>query len=350
MINTKPLKKEAARILKQIKPSLAKEGEFLMPSLANKNTVRILRDFQNLPDAVPFSYLNQWRSDLLQVGYAPSDIIPGKTAGTAKHFARNIDNLFKQAEGGLTGEALQSLQAANSYWKLGKERFNSALIKRIAKRNPEYVLPAFIKRGNIADIQEIKKIVGSKAWEDVKGAYIQELLFIQARDTSGILSGKKLQNILTKMTPETIEEIFGKMGTRELRLFANTAMTVQQRAAGGGGMLIQLTQAGAILSLPAFMAGGMTELGVGTTGTILLGPYAMGRIFTNPIGIKWLTEGLITKTGTKEAIRLTPRIIHLIGKDALTKDKMIQKDRELTERIYPTPSLSELRGFGGRGF
>jgi len=356
LVNTKPLKREATRMLKQMTPSLTQQGKValrttkgkvLMPSLANRNTVRMLRDFQNLPDAVPFSYLNQWRSDLLQVGYAPSDLIPGKTAGTAKHLASQIDGLFKQAEGGLTGEALGSLQAANSYWKLGKERFNSALIKRISKKNPEYVLSAFVKRGNVTDIQDIRKLIGPKAWSDVKGAYIQELLFKQAKDTSGALSGKKLQNILTKMSPETMSEIFGKTSARELQLFADTAMAVQQRAKGGGGMLIQLTQAGSILSLPAFVAGGMTEVGAGTTGTILLGPYAMGRIFTNPLGIKWLTEGLITSAGSKEAIRIAPRLIHLIGKEALMMDKAIQRDREIRAA---EPSLPELRGFGGRGF
>jgi len=337
MINTKPLKREATKILKQMTPIT--KGKALMPSLANKSTVRVLRDFQNLPDAVPFSYLNQWRSDLLQVGYAPSDIIPGKTAGMAKYFAGNIDSLFKQAEGGLTGEAAEALQAANSYWRLGKERFNSALIKRIAKKNPEYVLPAFVKRGAIGDIQEVRKIIGPKAWGDVKGAYIQDLLFVQARDASGVLSGKKLQNILTKMTPETMSEIFGKASTKELKLFANTAMAVQQRAAGGGGMLIQLTQAGAILSFPAFVAGGLTEVGAGTTGTILLGPYAMGRIFTNPTGIKWLTEGLITGAGSKEAVRLTPRLIHLIGKEALAKDEVLQKERMAVKQRQQRPAF-----------
>ena len=336
MINTKSLKKEASRMLKQMIPS---KGKALMPSITNQSTVKILRDFQNLPDAVPFSYLNQWRSDLLQVGYAPSDIIPGKTAGIAKHFAGNIDGLFKQAEGGLTGEAAEALQAANSYWKLGKERFNSALIRRIVKRNPESVLSAFVKRGNIADIQEIRKIIGSEAWGKVKGAYIQDLLFVQARDTSGILSGKKLQNILTKMTPETMGEIFGKASTKEIQLFANTAMAVQQRAAGGGGMLIQLTQAGAILSVPAWIVGGKPGIGAGMAGTVLLGPYAMGRIFTSPTGIKWLTEGLITSAGSKEAIRLAPRLIQIVGKEALAKDEVLQKERMAIKQRQQRPAF-----------
>lgn len=332
MINTKSLKKEATRILKQ-------QPQKLMPSLANKSTVRMLRDFQNLPDAVPFSYLNQWRSDLLQVGYAPSDIIPGKTAGMAKHFAGNIDGLFKQAEGGLTGNAAAALKNANSYWRLGKERFNSALIKRIAKRNPELVLPAFIKRGNVADIREVRKLIGTKAWEDVKGAYVQDLLFTQARDVSGILSGKKLQNVLTKMTPETMSEIFGKAGVKELKLFADTAMAVQQKAAGGGGMLIQLTQAGAILSMPAWIMGGRAGMGAGMTGTVLLGPYAMGRIFTSPVGIKWLTEGLTASAGSREAIRLAPRLIHLIGKEALMKDEVLRKERMAAKQRLQRPAF-----------
>lgn len=341
MISTKSLKKEATRLLKQIKPTakIAGKTKELMPSLANKNTIKMLRDFQNLPDAVQASFLNQWRGDLLQVGYAPSDIIPGKTAGMAKHLVGKIDNLFKQAEGGLTGEAAQALGAANSYWRLGKERFNSALIKRIAKKNPEYVLPAFIKRGNIADIQEVRKLIGPRAWEDVRGAYIQDLLFTQARDTSGILSGKKLQNILNKMTPETMIEIFGKASTKEIKLFADTAMAIQQKAAGGGGMLIQLTQAGAILSLPAFVAGGMKEVGAATTTTILLGPYAMGRLFTNPTGIKWLTEGLVTSAISKGAIRLTPRLIHLIGKEALAKDEVLRKERMAVKQRQQRPAF-----------
>lgn len=336
MINTKPLKIEAAKILKQMRPTvetitsevpvesiiLDETGKpftelaeqisktELMPSLKNRSTVKLLRDFQNLPDKVPFSYLQQWRSDLLQVGYQPSDLIPSRTAGTAKHFAKQIDDLFSQAEGGLSDEALVSLQRANQYWRAGKERFNSSLVKAVAAKNPEAVLGRFLKTGDITDIRAMKKIVGPEIWSNVQGAYVRNLLY----GPEGIVTGKKLTTSLHNMGRPTLNELLGPEMTTELHNLANIIQLIEKRPTRiGGGMMIQLRQSGALMQLAGAITATQTQMpGLQTTGLgFLIGPEALAQLFTRPAGIRYFTKGLTTNATSAEAIRLAARITEL---------------------------------------
>ena len=309
-VSTVELKKEAGKMLVRLTPKVGKK--IMMPSLRNKTTVRMLKDFTSLPDEVPFSYLQQWRSDLLQIGYAPTDLIPGKTAGMAKHLAREVDKTFKNAEGGLSGDALNALERANTFWRAGKEKFNSKLIKSLSTQNPEAITKSVFKPGAIQSIRKTRQIIGSKTWEKLKGTYISKLMFKDALDTKGIVNGLKLDTALRNMGQTTIDEIFTKTEQAELRNFVNVLKAIQVRPpALGGGMLIQLTQAGAILDMAAFRGPS-----VGSA-TVLLAPPVMAQLFTRPGGIRWLTKGLVTKPGTKEAMKLATRIMALTAKEKM---------------------------------
>ena len=313
VISTTPLKKEAARLLK--KAQTVVNGKELAPSLKNATTERILNDFAKLPDEVPFSFLQKWRSELMQIGYAPTDLIPGKTAGMAKHLSGVIDGVYSNAEKGLTGDALAALRKANTFWKTGKEKFNDKLIKSLAQKDASALSGVVFKKGAVESIRKVRNVLSKDAWMKLRGTYTSKLLLKDSVGGNGMINGNKLLTNLRNTGKSTLNEIFTKVEQTELKNFAHTLRLVQNRPPGlGGGMLIQLTQAGAIMSLPAALSTGTSALSA-TSGVILLGPSALARIFTNRAGIKWLTDGLVQKRGTKEAIKLTTRLLSLAGKE-----------------------------------
>jgi hypothetical protein len=328
LVSTEPLKKRAATLLKDI-PTDPATGKALIPSLQDNTTTRMLQDFADLPDEVPFSYLQQWRSDLSQVGFAPTDMIPGKSAGLAKHLAKEIDSLFSKAEGGLTGDALEAFRAANTFWKTGKETFNNKFIKALVAKDPEGVVGSIFRKGAIQPIRRTMAMVDAEGRRKLKGSFVNKVIFKEAIAPDGSISGRKLSTILRNYGKETLREVLSRAERKELYRFANVLRMQQQKATGvGGGMLIQLTQAGAILELGgAFATGaGFTKMG----GAILLGPSALSQVFTRPLGIRWLTDGLVTKPGSKAATRLAGRLITLAG-----AENVIRLDSPEVKPEYP---------------
>ena len=340
-VSTVQLKQTAQKILSKIKPETLtqKDAQSLILNKAGQpfkkkttikkerlpsgfkpdpNIVRALNDFIRLPDNVPFSYLQQWRSDLMQVGYAPKDLIPGKTAGVAKHLAKIIGETFDNAEKGLSQEALIALKNANQFWSSGKKIFNNKLIKSLSQKDPALIVDHVFKRNSIGSIKHVKNAVGgeSEAWKGLKGAYASRLIFKDALTPKGVINGNKLTSSLRNMGKETLDEIFTKTEQKELFNFANALKLMQNKDPGlGGGMFIQLAQAGALVELGrvAFTGAGFP----GTAGTVMLTPQVLAQLFTRKGGMKWLSKGLVTKKGTKEAIRLSSRLSTLMAKEEL---------------------------------
>jgi len=323
-INVMPLKKEA---LKQIKKlvTVAKVGGKdveLMGSLKNPTTIRILRDLIRLPNEVPFASLNRWRGSLMEIGFAPNDLIPGQAAGLAKHLSKTIDNLFNKAGKGLSKDGLTALKVANSFWKSGKTKFNSKLIKALANKDPGHITTTLFKPRADAAIRKVKGIVDPDTWKKLRGTYTSKLLLEDSiKPGTDIISGTKLSNSLHKLTKPTMNTIYTKSEQQELRHLATTLKAIQNKPPGvGGGMLVQLSQAGAIIELAGFVGMAGTPF-TKTSAAILVGPAALSQLFTRDTGIKWLTKGLVTKRGTKEAIRLASRLTALVGKENLQEIK-----------------------------
>lgn len=323
-INVIPLKKEAVKQFKKLVTMMKVKGKKveLMPSMKNPSTIRILRDIINLPDEVPFGPLNRWRGNLMEIGFAPNDLIPGQAAGLAKHLSGTIDGLFKQAEKGLSGEGQAALKLANTFWKQGKTKFNSKLIKALANKDPGHITTTIFKPRADAAIRKVKGIVDPATWKKLRGTYTSKLLLEDSiKPGTDIISGTKLGNALRKLTKPTLNTIYTKAEQQELRHLATVLKSIQNKPPDvGGGMLVQLSQAGAIVE--AFGAAGLGGTPfTKASAAILAGPATLSQIFTRDGGIKWLTKGLVTRKGTKEAIKLASRLTALVGEENLLQTK-----------------------------
>ena len=106
-------------------------------------------------------------------------------------------------------------------------------------------------------------------------------------------------------TPDEIERIKG---------IANAAVFARKKAEGGGRMLIQLAQGGALIQiggglLAAGGAAGDSPTAMWTGVGIMVAPEVMARMMLNKTGAKLLTEGLRMPVGSRTVGALSTRIL-----------------------------------------
>ncbi|MDA3834833.1 MAG: hypothetical protein PF495_15715, partial [Spirochaetales bacterium] len=129
--------------------------------------------------------------------------------------------------------------------------------------------------------------------------YVRDVLNKATMKDGSIDGSGLLQRIYSKkggMGEDALKHIFDKNELSQIRGVA-TALKVSQgrQAEGAGGMLIQLTQAGAVAGL----AYGQFPK---AAGVLLIGPKALSSIMLNPIASKWLSTGL-------KAPKITPNVL-----------------------------------------
>ena len=92
--------------------------------------------------------------------------------------------------------------------------------------------------------------------------------------------------------------------------------------------------------------------------TLAIGPLAFAKLATTPNGVKFLTAGFKMKPGASGLVPNAVRMIRLLksmnekeNKQRLARLKLEQRRIRQAKASPPsTPTLGELRGFGGRGF
>jgi len=361
-INTGNLKKEAARMLRVMTPTtteivegvptgilddlgqpITRTGEVskkLAPSLKSKTTSRILKDFANLPDEVPVEYLAQWRSDLLQVGFQGTDIVPGKAKGAAKHLAKEIDSLFDNPALGLNPDARKMMKRANSYWKGGKERFNSKLIKTLTRQladNPEKAVKTVFRPKATEQIRKVKSLTNDKTWKQMKHAYLADLIDSNRVSGQRFVNGTRFEESLNAMGDDALRLIFDKPGElARVRDISDMARMVQESPGGKGAIFVRIMESGAAGSL---ISGYNMKRAIAT----LFAGDAIARFITSKTGRKLLTEGMSLPANSAKAAGYTGRLMSELFKirTELDREKLEQKKKQKKasfEASQPTTS------------
>jgi hypothetical protein len=323
-VDTVDIRKSARRMMREAVIISPVSKKALAPTLRSRTAVRILKDFINLPSEISFAEAQELRSSLsaLSRNLIANDVLPAKMAGVAKTLTKTINESIDKRGYGLTGEALDAFNKANTFYREGKELFNSTLIKSLAKMNPEAIGKAVIKPGQITNIKQLKKVVDKDTFKSITRGYLEDLL--QPDPSTKVIKGKALINKLVEMGNESLNEMFSYSPSIPARLkeFALVAGKVEAgTGVGTGKVLIQLTQGGAALTLAGSALQSMSGGGefpekrlLGAT-TILLGPAMLARMFTNPVMIKWLTTGLQISPASKEGVHLGSRILSQLAKE-----------------------------------
>lgn len=235
-----------------------------------------------------------------------------KRAGTNEEARLNIkktvgllnESMEKSLKDSGQLEALSHWKLGRSLWQESSKNFNNTFIKRLLKQgdparggDPEVLVNKILRNEGVSGIQRAKTGLGGKNspdWKLLQSYYFHTALKDATDPVTKELSGKKLTVALANMGDQSLKEIFTTRQLKKIKGVANALNVIQgKQGAGTGGMFIQLSQAGAIVSVPS------QGLGVAPA-SIVLGPGVLSKIFTSPTLANSLIHGL--KSGTKSKI------------------------------------------------
>jgi hypothetical protein len=189
----------------------------------------------------------------------------------------------------------------------GKKAIQS--LGRLAQETPEKVPGMIFRPHGNKTVQLFKNTLDDRAFKAVRTAWLYDMMQTYS-DLEGRVVGDRFIRRFNAMGEDTLRTMFGRTHLADIRKAIKLGQFVQDPIGrGGGGMLIQLTQAGFIVSAVVGVPGG--EPIKRGTAAVILGPLGAARIFTSPTGVKWLTEGFKTPTGTKQAVIIGTRLFRI---------------------------------------
>jgi uncharacterized spore protein YtfJ len=309
------IKKSAQKLLDEAKPTAKLQPDAL----------KIPRTILDQNDFVPFSTANAIRSQFLGVTRSTNELISGQSQRYAATLAKEItETLDDVGKSNLSPSVREAYTKAQKIWRDGSEVFNTKLINKLIRDDPEQVFKTLIKPERPSTVKKVFKAINKTKDEAVKkdlkdslkGAFLFDLKSesIKRYDT---LKGDYLLKNLNKYGDSVLNELFTPAELANVRGLLKSLKVAQQKTVGEGvpgGVFIQLTQAGALLGLGT----GMFTL---PSAAILLTPKIISSLFTNPKFVNLLKQGFALKPGDPKYYRWSTRFIN-----AMVTEGLIDRD------------------------
>jgi hypothetical protein len=227
-----------------------------------------------------------------------------RLVGIAKQLQKRLDDAIDTH---LPPEAQTAYRDTNKWYKSEKQRLDSDALRKIARKDPELIAKSIVQGGRTTLVRAAREAVPEAHWRKIQADTVRRLLI----DKHGELeAGTKMVEKLTKLTPETLKEVFPRGEAAEVIQVARILDQVQRRGEGTGRMFIQLAQAGAVTNVAA--GGRMGRIARQT----LAIPWLMATALTNPVSRQWLTEGLQAPAGSEAATRTLAQLSAWLAKEA----------------------------------
>ena len=265
----------------------------------------------------------------------------------ARQAAITADNITKAMENSPVPDSVKKLLSdANKHYREGAEVFNLPLFKKIIDSDPDLVYKSIVAAGDrptlinktfeildkrITDITE-KKFLKNK----IRGEFLEDIMTKSQIENNQfgveVDAGKLFKNFTKKQ--KTFKAMFSNQEIKEFEKFQNSLRFAQGRKSKVGGlpgpMMIQMKQSGAILEL-----GGLLGVGTGFTGagaSILLGPWAIAKVFTTPKIVKALTLGFKYSDNPSISRRyLLQTLTYMSQEDIISNDDLKEMKNEIKQ-------------------
>lgn len=274
----------------------------------------IIKGILELEEDLSLTAAKELRSRLINIADTFSATTPkAKVIGRANKLVGLVDASIEKAlkADGQT-EALRIWREGTRLWKKSSDEFDNAFIRRltslvIKKGEPEAIPRAILKGKAVSNIKNAKLASGglhSDTWRQMQSFFTQDLYERSVKRGTNELVGTSLTANLSKMGKKALREIYTPGQLNRIQEFANALTVIQaKQAEGSGRMFIQLSQAGAVVSVP--FGQGVNK----TAATILLAPGVLAKAFTNPKIADILINGIKAGTKTKVAAGAMGRFV-----------------------------------------
>lgn len=348
--------------LKQIKEiALQIQQERIKAGGVRTDIDGIIDNILSRPSIANFKTASIIRSDFLDfVRNSPST--KTKAVGLANKAESIIDEQMGIAAKKLSPEAYKAWRTANAFWREGKEKFNSKVIRRISRvmldQTPDKVVDTIFQAKSPEQIKFAMSLADPLTKKRLQYAFLDNLIEKSSQQIPNDISdlrtliGSNFIDNWDKYGKDALKEIFpqkqsvfgkqisGQDFVKRIRDVARVAKATQGKPSGAGGFLIQLIQAGPL----AGVAGGsitaqpgIVKKSIGAAAQISGVTYSLSRLMASPRGSKILTDMMIT-TPTQEnlaslSVRLSRELLRIKNEEQ-SEDKLLLPT-PTTEREFP---------------
>lgn len=256
----------------------------------------------------------------------------GETGVSTKIMADLIEATTKIMDDAGNSSGIQDAYAkASKFHKFGASSFNDKFIVKLMQKNPERIGETIFRSGNVEEITKARHALKRASlmsndvnfrstWNQVQEGYMSGLLSGPLIDTSGAPIGTKILKMFDdKKKLRTMKQALSGEQLKSLKEFGTLAEAVQTKPEAGLGMLMQLSQGGAIFTIAS---GVMPEA---TAIPVFLGPPVMAKLLLNP-----KTSGDFIKTLTTPitSSKSTTLMTKILGAGVLSESDKDKIDRD----------------------
>lgn len=286
----------------------------------------LLQYVANQPDVVSYPVAKQIRTEIRTLKDALSGAQETKNAPGIGKATAVYAKLTAAIEGGLNEYdpfLSEMWREANFMERAGQLKFNNKLVSSLVRKSldegagkPEAIADNVFKRNNVSTINALKNAVDPISWSRLQSVGMQRV--IEKWQSEGAINYKALDEAAfgpSGLGRKEFTAAFGPQATQNMDMFIKGLRMAAEKESAPGTMLVQMKQAGAVL-LTAGAVGGAVgigsdspESGYGAATMVMVTPWMMGKILTNPTAAKWLTRGLSTPAGTAEAAQLAGQLL-----------------------------------------
>ena len=220
--------------------------------------------------------------------------------GTAQQLLKRLDEAMDGAGAAASPELATAYKSANAFYREGKTKYESELMRGLADQYPEEVVRSLIGGKRTTPIREARAAIGPEAWKKVQARVADDTL-TKATNDAGEIVGSDLLGELRKLSPATLKEIYPGDEARALWTLGRVLERSQKSVPATAKVGVYLAQSGVILGV---LRGAVSPQALG----ILLTPKLLANILTSPRGAKWLTTGLEAPKGSKLAAQAARKI------------------------------------------
>lgn len=271
-------------------------------------------------DGLSFAAAQELRSGLLaNIRGLEGKLGEGKTKKLMGDLVSAIDDAIETGAN-KTGntEFIESWQAANKFWKEGKDALETKMLGTLLKKEPEKIGDAIFSIGNVTKIKEARtalqkavqyskgsgkdaEVIFSDTWKRMQGGYVTNLIGKVSDPKTGELSIHTLRQLFKKGTKHsrTLKEAFSKEQRDGLKMFIDNVAIAQKRAPMAGSFMITVGQAGLVIG--AYSGGaamyGDDGLPVKEIAGLTIIPSVLAKLLINPKYAKLISRGLNMKSG-----------------------------------------------------
>lgn len=307
IVDLRPLK---AQFAKEWADTVAAGG---VGSSAEGDT--LMKGIMNWPDSVNFKVADNLRSRLMKVAKSTS-----RNADVAEGIANKANTILtdimdKQVGNKLPPEIIPLWEEARAFYREGIAPFKTDVVAQVRKlfaEKPEQVVSALYKPGANTRIKIMQNLIGEKAVNGLNATFIQDLV-TKAALPDGKISGKILQGEIQKFANKGTMDIIlqSPEAARNLQSIAQSISLAQKQTGGGGGMLIQLTQGGAVVGALSTMTSSNKQIKHTALAALLAVtglPRLLGYALSRPSLSRYIAAGLRTPIESANAVAIATRL------------------------------------------